>query len=43
MNTNDLKNLINPVCETAVQAGKVIIKYYELNQKTKYMVSINNG
>ena len=28
MNTNDLKNLIEPVCETAVQAGKVIIKYY---------------
>ena len=33
MNTNDLKNLINPVCETAVQAGKVIIKYYELKKK----------
>ena len=32
MNTNDLKNLINPVCETAVQAGKVIIKYYELKK-----------
>ena len=31
MSINDLKNLIYPVCETVIQAGEVIKKYYKLN------------
>ena len=29
MSIQDLKELILPVCDTTIQAGKVIIKYYK--------------
>ena len=36
MNVNDLKNLIRPICETAIQAGEVIKKYYQLKVNVSF-------
>ena len=40
MNVNDLKNLIRPICETAIQAGEVIKKYYQLKINVSFKESI---
>ena len=41
MSVKNLKNLIYPVCEIAIQAGKVINKYYK--KKTDILLKEDNS